>query len=200
MLWVVRMWHNSPVIPDRDVPLMNPTHSQIRTLNAASMRGFSMVELLVAVLIMGVGVLGVASLRLVSLQNSRNALLRSDALQMVYGIVDRIRINPAGDYTSVYFDDAPESIAQNCFANSCSAAQMAAFDVSVWKCSLGRHNTLSVCEDLRTGMILPSAAVQPGLPEGDGSIAVDDQGRVSVSVRWAGHNGALETLTIETQR
>ena len=45
MLWVVRMWHNSPVIPDRDVPLMNPTHSQIRTLNAASMRGFSMVKI-----------------------------------------------------------------------------------------------------------------------------------------------------------
>ena len=58
-----------------------------------SQRGFSLIEILVAVLVMGVGVLGVTGLQMVSLQNNRDALLRTEALQMAYDI-DRVDNGP----------------------------------------------------------------------------------------------------------
>ena len=159
-------------------------------------RGFSLVELLVAVLIMGVGVLGVTGLQMVSLQNNRDALLRSEALQMGYDIMDRIRVNSTGNY-AILFDDDP--VAPNdCFAGNCSAAQMAVFDLSVWKCSLGSHNALDACVDLRDDNILPAAADQPGLPDGEGEITIAG-GIVNVSIRWTAFDGTTEELTLESQ-
>lgn len=155
-----------------------------------------MVELLVAVLIMGVGVLGVTGLQMVSLQNNRDALLRSEALQMAYDIMDRIRVNGAANY-AVAFDDDPVA-PTDCFAVNCSAAQMAVFDISVWKCSLGIHNELDVCDDLRQDTILPAVGDQPGLPDGEGEIVIAG-GIVNVSIRWTGFDGGVETLTVESQ-
>ncbi len=162
-------------------------------------RGFSMVELLVAVLVMGVGVLGVTGLQVVSLQNNRDALLRSEALQMAYDVLDRMRINGAGDYDGVGFDDEPEA-PTNCFANNCNTGQMTDFDIAIWKCSLGDHNETDVCDDLRGGDILPPVDRQPGLPDGQGSIAVDGAGIVTVSIRWIGFAGDIETLVVESQQ
>ena len=62
-----------------------------------SARGFSMIELLVAVLVMGIGVLGITGLQMVSLQNNRGALVRAEAVQLAYDILDRIRANPGGE-------------------------------------------------------------------------------------------------------
>ena len=162
-------------------------------------RGFSMVELLVAVLVMGVGVLGVTGLQVVSLQNNRDALLRSEALQLAYDILDRMRVNAAGNYDGVAFDDEPAA-PTDCFANTCSAGQMTGFDLAVWKCGLGDHNTLDVCDDLRDGTILPDVTNQPGLPDGQGQIAVDGAGMVTVSIRWTGFNGDQEVLAVESQQ
>lgn len=44
-----------------------------------SQRGFSLIEVLVAVLILGIGLLGAAALQLLSLQNINNAELRTQA-------------------------------------------------------------------------------------------------------------------------
>ena len=160
--------------------------------------GFSLVEVLVAVLIMGVGVLGVTGLQMVSLQNNRDALLRSEALQMAYDIMDRIRVNGAGNYTGVAFDDAPAA-PTDCFANNCTAAQIAAFDIAVWQCALGENNEEDVCTAIRDDNILPSATNQPGMPDGVGSIVVDGAGIVNVTIQWTGFNGTQETLTVESQ-
>ncbi|NOX51847.1 MAG: type IV pilus modification protein PilV [Gammaproteobacteria bacterium] len=67
-------------------------------------KGFSMLELLVAVLVMGVGVLGVTGLQMVSLQNNQDALLRGDALQQAYDILDRIRVNPGAAVPGIAYD------------------------------------------------------------------------------------------------
>ena len=158
-----------------------------------------MVELLVAVLVMGVGVLGVTRLQVVSLQNNRDALLRSEALQMAYDVLDRMRINTAGNYDGVAFDDEPEA-PTDCFANDCSVGQMTGFDIAIWKCALGDHNATDVCDDLRDGTILPVVNQQPGLPDGQGSIAIDGAGIVTVSIRWTGFNGDQETLVVESQQ
>ncbi len=166
-------------------------------------RGFSMIELLVAVLVMGVGVLGVTGLQLVSLQNNRDALLRAEAVNLAYDILDRVRVNPGAGvagagYDGVDIDDDPPA-ANNCIANTCTAAQIQAFDIASWKCSLGGFETHANCVALRANGIIPPADDQPGLPEGDGAIAVDGAGTITVTVQWLGFNNQVQTITIESQ-
>jgi type IV pilus assembly protein PilV len=144
--------------------------------------GFSMIELLVAVLVMGIGVLGITALQMVSLQNNRGALVRAEASVRAYDLLDRIRANPNGAYGGVAFGDAPPA-ANDCMANPCSVAQMTDFDQAVWKCSLGIHNADANCVALRASGALPPIAQQPGLPSGDGAVAINGN-MVTVSVRW----------------
>ena len=65
-------------------------------------RGVSLIEVLVAVLIMGVGLLGIAAMQATALRNSQSALERSQAIIQSYAIIDAMRANRAsaiaGDY------------------------------------------------------------------------------------------------------
>jgi type IV pilus assembly protein PilV len=165
--------------------------------------GFSMIELLVAVLVMGIGVLGVAALQLVSLQNNRAALVRAEAVTLAYDMMDRIRANPAGtpagaSYAGLALEADPPA-ATNCLTNTCTAAQMVAFDQASWKCLLGSFNEQAVCVTLRTGGALPPVADQPGLPDGDGSIALINGQTLQVTVRWMEAGGQPRTVVIESQ-
>ncbi len=160
--------------------------------------GFSMIELLVAVLVMGIGVLGITGLQMVSLQNNRGALTRADAVQLAYDILDRIRANPGGVYTGLALGAAPP-VMVDCEAAVCTEATMATFDQAVWKCSLGNWNNHANCAAVR-GVILPLAANQPGLPSGDGSIAVNAGGIVTITVQWQEPNQpAVTTISIDSQ-
>jgi type IV pilus assembly protein PilV len=161
--------------------------------------GFSMIELLVAVLVMGIGVLGITGLQMVSLQNNRGALTRADAVQLAYDILDRIRANPGAVYAGLALADVPP-VTIDCQAAACTEAQMATFDQAVWKCSLGNWNAHANCAALRDGVILPLAVNQPGLPSGDGSIAVNAGGIVTITVQWQEPNQpAVTTIAIDSQ-
>ena len=168
--------------------------------------GFSMIELLVAVLVMGIGVLGITGLQVASMQNNREALLRSEAAQMAYSILDRIRANRVGGaaivglaYDGLAVGDAPPN-ANDCQAANCSQAQMVAFDLAVWKCSLGSFDADAGCVALRAANVLPPTNQQPGLPQGDGSVVVNGAtGVITVTVQWMGSNNQLQTLALETQ-
>jgi type IV pilus assembly protein PilV len=67
-----------------------------------SQRGTTLIETLVALLVLSIGLLGVAGLQLTSLRNNRSAHLRSQAQVMAYDITDRMRANRnvalAGNY------------------------------------------------------------------------------------------------------
>ena len=161
--------------------------------------GFSMIELLVAVLVMGIGVLGITGLQMVSLQNNRGALTRAEAVQLSYDIIDRMRANPGAVYTGLAIGAAPPA-ANDCTAGVCTEAQMATFDRAVWKCSLGNWNTNANCVPFRNGVILPLATNQPGLPSGDGSIMVNAAGIVTITLQWQEANQpAVTTLSIDSR-
>jgi type IV pilus assembly protein PilV len=63
-------------------------------------RGFTLVEVLIALLVLSIGMLGIAALYLESLRASRSALVRTQAVMLAADIADRIRANrdPAGIY------------------------------------------------------------------------------------------------------
>lgn len=101
------------------------------------MAGISMVEALVALVVISVGMLGIASLYLASIKAGRTANLRVQAVNLVADMTDRIRANKRGQvaYDSAGYGGAPA--AQACAAVTCTPAQIAENDLSVWFASIG---------------------------------------------------------------
>lgn len=72
--------------------------SSIRTDNSRRRRagGFSMIEVLVALLVLLIGLLGVVRMQLLSVQNNQGAYLRTQATYIASDMLDRMRANRAG--------------------------------------------------------------------------------------------------------
>lgn len=121
--------------------------------------GFTLIEVLVAVLIVSVGVLGVAGLQLLSLQNNTSAMYRTQAIQSAYDIIDRARANRDVVY-AIGLEDNPPQNPRDCESNICSPQQMRNFDIAGWR------------EELADT-----------LPDGTGAVAYAG-GVMTVTVRW----------------
>jgi type IV pilus assembly protein PilV len=114
------------------------THPKRRGRTSRVQRGITMVESMVALVVLGTGMLGIASLYVASLKAERNALTRTTAVNLVNDMLDRIRANgvarDAYD-TSKYGTGGPKD--QKCVANSdatanCSTTQLAEDDLYRW--------------------------------------------------------------------
>lgn len=79
--------------------------------------GFSMLEVLVTILIMSVGLLGLAGLTAASMRNNHGAYHRTQAVWAAYDIADRMRVNRAvaiaGNYNIALGAAAPAGVAVN---------------------------------------------------------------------------------------
>lgn len=91
--------------------------------------GFSLVEVLIALIIMSVGMLGIATLFVQSMQAGRTSMFRHHAVTIAGDVADRIRANPRAGiaYQGVGADNG-------CVAtgNDCNEAAMAANDIFLW--------------------------------------------------------------------
>ena len=96
------------------------------------MAGVSMVEALVAVVIISVGMLGIAGMYLASLQAGRSANLRVQALNLTTDLADRIRANRSG---LVNYQVASDGLGKehDCQTVSCTAKDLAENDLFLWK-------------------------------------------------------------------
>jgi type IV pilus assembly protein PilV len=96
---------------------------------ASKQQGFSLVEVLIALIIMSVGMLGIAGLYVQSLQAGRTSTFRHHAVALAGDITDRIRANPTAgvSYAGAGADN-------NCVAANidCDVAGMAANDIWLW--------------------------------------------------------------------
>lgn len=95
--------------------------------------GFTLLEVLVAIIVISLGLLGLAGLQAATLRNNQIAYYRAIAVQQTYDMADRIRANQAGVAAGVY-DNLTAIIPADpdCVANTCTAAEMAAADHSQW--------------------------------------------------------------------
>lgn len=60
-----------------------------------SMAGVGLVEVMISVLVLGVGMLGIAAMQATALRNSQSSLERSQAVIQAYTIFDAMRANLA---------------------------------------------------------------------------------------------------------
>ncbi|HSN72360.1 MAG TPA: type IV pilus modification protein PilV [Steroidobacteraceae bacterium] len=120
---------------------MQPRATQASPLSRRGQRGFTLVEALVALIVLAVGLLGIAALYVESLSASRSALLRTHAVNLAADMADRIRANRTA---GIAYDTASGNTggAENTACETtagCAAADLAAHDVFRW---MARGNDL----------------------------------------------------------
>ncbi|KJZ44322.1 MULTISPECIES: type IV pilus modification protein PilV [Pseudomonas] len=71
----------------------------MRARRQGAQEGMTLVEVLVALVILGVGLLGAAAFQLNALKYTDSARMTSQASFIAYDLMDRIRANAAADYT-----------------------------------------------------------------------------------------------------
>jgi type IV pilus assembly protein PilV len=107
--------------------------------------GFTLIEVLVTIVVVSIGLLGLAGLQINGLRANMSSEARSKATLLANDIVERMRANPlgveAGAYSGITVDAAscaaPAKLCGNTSTStavSCTAGEMAAFDVWVWGC------------------------------------------------------------------
>lgn len=136
--------------------------------------GFTLVEVLVALVVLSIGLLGVAKLMLFSSNSNDSAYLRSQATDLAYQMLDNMRANTPqatnGDYTTMA-SAAAVNPGFSCIAtNPC--VNLALYDVYRWKLRLNANSGLN-----------PAGA----LPQGQGSVVTvvnGSQTQVTITVTW----------------
>jgi type IV pilus assembly protein PilV len=151
---------------------MNSVHRKAagRRIGARPQSGFSLIEVLIAVLVLGVGLLGLALLQSISLRNGNSAAHRTQATNLAYEMIDMIRANrpEAGNYNLIRFTDFAAIDPDNCPAPAGARWQQ---DRAIWRCAVVR-----------------------ALPGGEGSVEITPPtatvaGQVRVRVRWLDNRG-----------
>jgi len=119
----------------------------MRLNQQSKFRGFTLIEVLVAMVILTVAMLGIASLHLVSLENSNSSYLRAQSVAISEDIIERIRHNSALKQYAINndIDSATEggfassSELANCTdADGCDDDQLALVELQDWVDTLER--------------------------------------------------------------
>lgn len=129
--------------------------------------GFSLVEVLVALVIMSVGMLGIAGLYVQSMQAGRTSMFSHHAVTLAGDVADRIRSNPTAG--TAY--EAATGADNSCIAGTvvCTPAQMAAQDILQWQAQAADTLPAGTVEITRDGTGVPAeyeivvAWTEPGL-------------------------------------
>ena len=157
-------------------------------------QGFSLIEVLVALIVLSVGLLGLANLQGQSISSSYNSHLRTQATSLARSVIDRMRANrelaTATENYQTVFGTPPPSAAIDCSNNDCTPVQIASYDLKEWKCNLGMYSKDAICQGLVS---------QIALPNGEGQIEPEvATGQTKVTVRWTDTAGAEHQVIMFT--
>ena len=129
--------------------------------------GFTLLEIMIALMIFSIGLLGLAGLQATSLEFNRNALSRTLAIQQAENMADRIRANlktfdgtaiASYDTVTTAMPSEPTSAFNNCYyisgsaPTACTPQNLAQIDIFEWQ--------------LRNSQILPSGRGRISRPSG----------------------------------
>jgi type IV pilus assembly protein PilV len=144
--------------------------------NLKRQRGVGLIEVLIALLVLSIGLLGLASLQTHALRFGQGAFVRTQATTIAYDMLDRMRANRAHANTPGYaaaFGGVPTTAPTPvCETGNCTPTQMAAYDILEWKYALGQR-----------------------LPGGDGTIVSTPVGTsriYTITTRWESREGGTQ--------
>ena len=94
--------------------------------------GFTLLEVMIALVIFSFGLLALAALMAKGLQYNTSALHRSYASSQAYDIADRMRANRLGIDAGNYDSVSGAGTDPGCISSGCTPAQMAQYDGWAW--------------------------------------------------------------------
>ncbi|WP_415896231.1 type IV pilus modification protein PilV [Neptuniibacter sp. PT34_22] len=120
--------------------------------------GFNLIEVMIALVIISLGLLGLAGLQVSSLKQNQSAYYRSQATLFAYDIADRMRANMDEVNAGSYFV-ASGAVDTDCInytgsATGCDAGEMASHDIGEWLDAIDEELPLGgglVCRSDLTG-------------------------------------------------
>lgn len=112
-----------------------------------STAGFSLLEVLISLVVLSVGLLGMAGLMSTTLKTNDSAYMRTQATVEAYNIMDRMRSNTSAVSGGNYAIAMPAtpvaggSLPNTCTGNSaaCTAPQLATYDLAQWEYELAQR-------------------------------------------------------------
>ena len=143
-------------------------------------RGVSMIEVMIALVLLVTTLLGATALQITGLQTNRSAYYRTQASLLSYDIADRIRLNAnyaSGDNDRYSFDTAsgltPTATSCATSGSGCSQQNLRDLDIREWS-----ENFYDV-----TGIGHDNSAYKALLPGGTGKVTASGSS-FSVEVSW----------------
>ncbi len=123
--------------------------------------GFTLVEVMVALVIFSISMLGLAGLQASALRDNQVANQHTIAIQLATDMAERIRANPLGVSNGFYNAiSAQPGSEPNCYSATCGSADIAQMDAYQW-----------------------FAALQNTLPSGTG-VVVASGNQFTITVKW----------------
>ena len=156
--------------------------------------GFSLIEVLVAALVLSIGLVGVAGLQAMSLKNNQSAYMSSQASALVYDLADRMRTNVSAANGGFYDPAQAAANAQCGTPAGCSPQEMAENDLSEWLGMLTGKLPMGsgfVCIDST-----PNDGTDSADPQCDGTGT-----RFSIKIWWDDNrDGVINVTAANTER
>jgi type IV pilus assembly protein PilV len=185
---------------------MNNSDKCVKDRLKRRMKGFTLIEVLVSVVVFSIGLIGLASLQTIALKNNNTSYMRSQAILLAQDIADRMRANrvaiDAGAYNMASVNLADPTY--DCTASSmpsgdatCTPQQMAQVDLFNWAMGSSDPNDTesSIAEALPggQGIVCIDSTLEvkptPGSPQCDGIGNV-----YAIKIWWdEDHSGAINT-------
>ena len=143
-------------------------------------RGIALIESLVAMVVVALGILGVIGVQMRTLTDTSTSVRRAQAIRLIEDLGERMKTSPnatgnIGAYVSA-FSNAPT--VGSCAAG-CDSAQLAAYDVAVWKRSIASALPLG-----QASIFVPPAESGPAAGPGR---------QLGVMVAWRENEGGTGT-------
>lgn len=116
---------------------MLTNHPIYRQRHAALQRGISLIEALVSLVVLALGVMGLAGVQARMLTESRTANYRSTAIGLIDDLTNRMLLNRDTALSNGYaLAWGSTKNAQDCVATTCTGAQLAKSDLNLWRLTL----------------------------------------------------------------
>ena len=166
----------------------------LKVQSRKTQRGFTLLEVLIAIVVFSIGLLGIAGLQVSGMRFTHGSQLRAIAVAQAETLADRMRADPVGVDLKFYnrnlgvMPTAADAGFVDCYTLQCTSQQLANFTLASW--NKASSNNAS------TNASRPKESNADVLPGGDGIVCVDSTPADGKTGAWACDNLG-DTLVIK---